>query len=209
MAKCVIFNAGAFDDLIEPIGTDDFVLAADGGLNHTTRLGITPHAILGDFDSLGYIPEKAICFPREKDDTDSMLAIRIGLEKGYRSFVLYGALDGPRIDHSVANFQALQFLADAGAQGFLVGSQFIATVIKDSSVVLNGTPDSLVSVFCLGADASGVTLQGLKYPLNNATLSAGFPLGVSNRFAQSRASICVEQGSLLILYDRSAGLPEE
>ena len=208
MAKCVIFNAGAFDDLIEPIGADDLVLAADGGLIHTTRLGITPHAVLGDFDSLGYVPEDAICFPREKDDTDSMLAIRIGLEKGYRSFVLYGALDGPRIDHSIANFQALQFLANNSAQGFLVGAQFIATVVKNSSLVLNGTPNGLVSVFCMGADASGITLQGLKYPLNNATLSAGFPLGVSNRFAQARASICVEQGSLLILYDRKAGLPQ-
>ena len=88
MAKCVIFCAGGFDGLIEPINESDFVIAADGGFVHVQRLGLMPQLILGDFDSLGYTPEGAQVFPVEKDDTDAMLAVRVGLEKGYREFLL-------------------------------------------------------------------------------------------------------------------------
>ena len=70
MKTCVIFCAGGFDRLAEPIGSEDLVIAADGGLIHTQALGLTPHVILGDFDSLGYIPQGAQVFPVKKDDTD-------------------------------------------------------------------------------------------------------------------------------------------
>ena len=123
MGKCIIFCAAGFDCPVQPITGEDFVIAADGGLAHTQKLGITPHEILGDFDSLGFTPEGANVFPVEKDDTDAMLAVRRGLALGYREFVLYGSLDGPRLDHTVANFQTLQFLADHGAAGYLVGHQ--------------------------------------------------------------------------------------
>lgn len=83
MKTCVIFCAGGFEKLAEPIGAKDYVLAADGGLVHLETLGIKPHGIIGDFDSLGYVPAGAQVFPVEKDDTDSMLAVRKGLELGY------------------------------------------------------------------------------------------------------------------------------
>ena len=128
MASCVIFCAGGFTALAEPIEEGDLVLAADGGLTHTRSLGLTPGGILGDFDSLGYVPEAAQVFPVEKDDTDSMLAVKQGLALGYRRFVLYGALDGPRLDHTIANLQTLQFLAEHGAEGYLVGLNTLVTV---------------------------------------------------------------------------------
>lgn len=207
MRTCVIFNAGGFDSLIEPIGPDDYLLAADGGLIHMDRLGLTPHGILGDFDSLGYVPENARIFPVEKDDTDSLLAIRQGLQQGCRRFLLYGSLDGPRLDHTVANFQALQFLADRGAQGWLVGRSYLATVLKNGCLRFPAGAAGIISVFCMGADAHGVTLQGLQYPMENGVLTAGFPLGVSNHFTGREAALSVESGSLLLLYDRSNGLP--
>ena len=111
MAKCVIFCAAEFDALAEPIGQQDYILAADGGLRHLQKLNIAPHGILGDFDSLGYVPRDARVFPVEKDDTDAMLAVRLGLERSCDDFLLYGAMDGPRLDHTIANFQTLAFLA--------------------------------------------------------------------------------------------------
>ena len=116
MGRCIIFCAAEFDGLSDPVQAGDYVIAADGGLLHTERLGITPDEILGDFDSLGRIPPGSRVFPVEKDDTDAMLAVRRGLALGYREFYLYGSLDGPRLDHTVANFQTLQFLADRGAR---------------------------------------------------------------------------------------------
>ena len=103
MGKCVIFCAAEFDDLIMPPEQEDFLIAADGGLKHLQKLGIQPDEILGDFDSLGYIPADSRVFPVEKDDTDAMLAARRGLALGYREFLFYGSLDGPRLDHTVVS----------------------------------------------------------------------------------------------------------
>lgn len=209
MASFVIFCAAGFSGLAEPLGDGDFIMAADGGLVHLQQLGLTPDGILGDFDSLGYVPEKAKIFPVEKDDTDSMLAVRQGLKLGYRRFVLYGSLDGPRLDHTVANFQTLQFLADHGAEGWLVGNTYMVTVVKNGTLRFPAEAEGILSVFCMGADAHGVTLTGLKYPLEDGTLAAGFPLGVSNHFIGQAASVTVKDGSLLVLYDRKNGFPQE
>ena len=208
MGKCIIFCAAGFDSLVQPIETEDFVIAADGGVTHTKKLGITPNEILGDFDSLGYTPEGANVFPVEKDDTDAMLAVRRGLTLGYREFVLYGSLDGPRLDHTVANFQTLQYLADHGAVGYLAGCSYLVTVLKNGELSFPEGANGTVSVFCMGPDAEGVTLEGLYYPLEQGTLSPGFPLGVSNHFTGKNARIAVEHGSLLVLWDRENGFPE-
>ena len=208
MGKCIIFCAAGFDALAEPIAKEDFVIAADGGVAHTQKLGIVPNEILGDFDSLGYTPEGANVFPVEKDDTDAMLAVRRGLSLGYREFVLYGSLDGPRLDHTVANFQTLQYLADHDAVGYLAGTSYLVTVVKNGSISFPAGREGTVSVFCMGKDAEGVTLEGLYYPLENGTLSAGFPLGVSNHFTEKQASITVRTGSLLVLWDKKNGFPK-
>ena len=203
MGKCIIFCAAEFDRLLAPIEDTDHIIAADGGLRHTDALGIRPHEILGDFDSLGYIPQDSRVFPVEKDDTDAMLAVRRGLSLGYREFWLYGSMDGPRLDHTVANFQTLQFLADRGARGLLIGKTFLATVIREGSLQLPAGLTGTISVFCMGADAEGVTIRGLYYGLEEGVLSAGFPLGVSNHFTGEPAEISVKKGSLLILWERS------
>ena len=207
MAGCVIFCAAEFDCLVKDLTGEDYVIAADGGLRHTQTLGITPDLIIGDFDSLGFVPEGANVHPVEKDDTDAMLAVRRGLELGYREFLLYGSLDGPRLDHTVANFQTLQFLADRGAIGCLVGKSTLAAVIKNGSLRFPAGLEGTVSVFCSGSAARGVTLEGLYYPLENGELTPGFPLGASNHFTGKEAVIRVEDGSLLVLWDRSCGLP--
>ena len=207
MGKCVIFCAADFDCLAEELTAEDFVIAADGGLRHIRALDISPDVILGDFDSLGFVPGGASVFPVEKDDTDAMLAVRHGLSLGYREFVLYGSLDGPRLDHTIANFQTLQYLADHGAYGYLAGLRHMVTVVKNGTLRFPEGCRGTVSVFCLGADAKGVSLRGLYYPLKNGTLTAGFPLGVSNHFTGDAAEISVTDGSLLVLWDRENGFP--
>ena len=206
MKKCIIFCAGGFVALAEPIGADDVVIAADGGVQHTNRLGLQPQVILGDFDSLCYVPAGAEVHPVEKDDTDAMLAIKKGLALGCREFVIYGGLDGDRLEHTVANFQALQYLADHDAYGTLVGQKQIVTLLCSGNITFPAYFEGYFSVFCMGKDAKGVTLQGLYYPAENATLTAGFPLGVSNRFVGKEAVVSVEEGSLLLIWERKNGL---
>ena len=208
MKKCLIFCAAEFDRLAAPMEDGDYILAADGGLRHLNQLNIVPNGIIGDFDSLGYVPEGAQVFPVEKDDTDAMLAARKGLELGYQEFLFYGALDGPRLDHTVSNFQTLQFLADHGAKGYLIGRDYIVTVIKEETVEFPAEAEGILSLFCLGPDAEGITLENLHYPLENGTLTSGFPLGVSNHFIGKIAKITVKNGSLLALWDRKNGFPK-
>ena len=207
MGRCIIFCAADFHGLVQPLQNDDFIIAADGGLAHVKTLGLTPNGILGDFDSLGYTPEGSTVFPVEKADTDAMLAVRKGLELGFREFYLYGSLDGPRLDHTVANFQTLQFLCDHGAYGYLIGKDYMVTVLKDGVIRFPSGCTGIFSVFCMGGDAEGVTIRGGKYDAENVTLSAGFPLGVSNHFEGNEVHISVERGSLLILWDTRNGLP--
>ena len=207
MRECVIFCAAECNGLARPIGPDAFVIAADGGLRHTKKFGITPDVVLGDFDSLGYTPEGANVFPVEKDDTDAMLAVRLGLRRGCDEFLLYGSLDGPRLDHTVANFQTLQFLADHGAVGYLIGNTTMATVVKNGKLTFPAGISGTISVFCMGKDAEGVPESGLFYGLENGVLSSGFPLGVSNHFTGEKAEISVKSGSLLVLWEKQDGFP--
>lgn len=189
----------------------DLLLAADGGLTHLERRGLTPHLIVGDFDSLGRVPEgnNIIRHPVEKDDTDTMLAIKTGLERGYRDFVLYGCLGG-RLDHAYANLQALVFLARRGASGWLLGEGLAVTAIRNGRLDFGADHEGVISVFCPDGEARGVTLTGLHYPLRNAVLTSAFPLGVSNRFTGEAASVSVEDGTLLVMWDIKEGqLPEQ
>ena len=208
MGKCLIFCAAEFDGLAAPIGVDDYLLAADGGLRHLQKLNLSPHGIIGDFDSLGYIPTGAEVFPVEKDDTDAMLAARKGLELGYREFLFYGSLDGKRLDHTIANFQTLQFLSDHGAVAYLVGHDYLVTVIRQETVTFPADTAGILSLFCLGPDAEGITLENLHYTLENGTLTSGFPLGVSNHFIGKTSRVTVRKGSILALWDRKNGFPQ-
>lgn len=208
MGRCVIFCAGGFDRLIAPLDPNDYIIAADGGYTHTQALGIKSNAVLGDFDSLGYTPENAVVFPVEKDDTDAILAVRHGLSLGYKEFLIYGALDGPRLDHTLAALQTLLFLADHDARGTLVGLTQNATVLKDETAVFPKEATGILSLFALGAPARGVTLEGLHYSLTDGELSPNFPLGVSNHFTGNEANITVKSGTLVMLWDRNNPLPK-
>ena len=207
MNTCYIFCAGEFDALAVPIEDGDLVIAADGGLRHTQQLGMIPDIVLGDFDSLGYVPEGAVVHPVEKDDTDAMLAVRQGLARGFRNFVIYGGMDGPRLDHTIANLQTLGFLARQGAGGYLVGLSFTATVIKDEKIVFSPDCDGIFSVFCLGNE-SVVSINGAKYEADHAILTAFFPLGVSNHFEGRQVEITVHSGTVITIFDRTNPFPQ-
>ena len=200
MGKCVILCAGEIGGDILPLEQDDLLIAADGGYTHTRVLGLTPHIVLGDFDSLGYVPEGAQVHPKEKDDTDAMLAVKLGLSKGYKEFYIYGGMDGPRVDHTMANFQLLHYLSEHGAKGYLIGVRQNAAVITDG-IAFAAEQTGTVSVFCLGQEAL-VDIEGLKYSLKDGLLQPSFPLGVSNQFIGKKGKITVKKGTVLVIWEK-------
>ena len=201
MKRCFVYAAGTFYGLRQRPEPGDLQIAADAGLRLCRQAGVTPDLVLGDFDSMpaAEAPTGSIRVPVEKDDTDSMLALREGLARGCREFHIYGGTGGARLDHTLANLQALAFLCRRGARGYLYDRDFVYTVIENETLTLERTvPWGLVSLFSLGDRAEHVTLTGLQYPLADGELRCDFPLGVSNHMTADRAVITVGRGPLLV-----------
>lgn len=202
---CYLFGAMDPETVYFSTKNNQLIIAADGGLRHLEDRGIVPDYIVGDFDSLGRVPagDNIIRHPVEKDDTDMLLAIKTGLDQGCRTFVLYGGLGG-RIDHAYANYQALCYLAERGAFGWLLGGGNAVTALRNGTLRFPASCAGTVSVFCAGGRAAGVTLEGLYYPLHEATLTSAFPLGVSNQFTGVPAAVTVRDGTLLVMWQEAA-----
>ena len=202
MKRCFIFAAGTFYGLRrKPEEPEDLVIAADAGYRTCRELGIVPDLLLGDFDSMEQPEDFANIHrsPVEKDDTDTMLAVKTGLEQGCGEFYLYGGTGGRRLDHTLANLQTLLYLRRRGARGYLYDNDFVWTVIEtETRRVHRAVEWGLLSVFCLGDRARGVTETGVQYPLQGAELTAEFPLGVSNHILEPVAMVGVETGALAV-----------
>ena len=202
---CYIVSAMDAPDLWLPRRTGDLVIAADAGWRTLEKQGITPDLVVGDFDSLGAPPvHPCVCrYPTEKDETDTFLAARYGLEQGYQRFVCFGALGG-LLDHTWANCQTLLWLSVRGAQGFLLGEGQCVTVQGPGVLAFSQENRGRISIFSAGETAEGVTLRGLRYPLEDARLTNDFPLGVSNAFTGRPAEVMVVRGRLLVIWQQAA-----
>lgn len=202
---CCIIGAGDMEKADIPHEFVDFIICADGGYKNSRLLGRECDLVVGDFDSLGRVPEKenVITAPTEKDETDLMLAFLQGYERGYRDFVILGALGGERFDHSMGNIQLLSLMAHKGARGRIFHKGQCLTVIKDSFLGFTAREKGYISVFSLSDESRGVTIENLKYPLENAVLTRNKPIGVSNEFLGKESRISVSQGELLIIYQKS------
>lgn len=209
---CWIFGAGEYGALsLTPDALSDaLVIAADGGWRWLEGQGIRPHLAVGDFDSLGFVPEgvPVLRHPPEKDDTDMMLAVKEGLSRGCTRFLLYGGLGG-RLDHTLANLHVLDFLARQGREGFLLSGDTAITAVRAGSLIFSPEHRGTLSLFCWGGPAEGVTLTGLRYPLEKGTLTPDHPLGVSNEFTGQAAEVSVARGTVLALWSgpHSSSLP--
>lgn len=205
MKKCVIIGACECDfsenDL--DILKESVVVCADGGYKTALKYGIKPDYTIGDFDSLGYIPdaENVITHNAIKDDTDTALCVEKAIELGCDEFYIYGAASG-RIDHSFANFQLICNTAKRGKKVFLISDVFFITAVSNGALNLKAQKNGIVSVFCMGEGARGVCINGLKYVVCDCQLSPFVPLGVSNEFIGKCAEISVSDGVLLIMVER-------
>lgn len=203
MNLCYIISAGETGKIEIKKNDGDYIICADAGYKKALENSIVPDLVVGDFDSLGEIPrfDNIELHPAVKDETDTFLALTCGIERGYKSFVIFGALGG-RLDHTFANIQLLKYLAERNIECTLHSPHETVTVLKNSSLEFSENEKGTVSVFSLSDSSEGVTEKGLKYSLDNGVLTSSFPLGVSNEFIGKKAVISVESGVLMIVRER-------
>lgn len=203
--RCIIIGAGAgASPQKSDIRPDDFIIAADGGYTKCRELEILPDLSVGDWDSLGAAPIDCptAALPTEKDDTDTLAAIKKGLDKGCEEFHIYFGTGGKRFDHTIANMQCLVFLSKQNRKGFLYCENSVITAVTNGSVKFPETAKGDISIFAADGAARGVTETGLKYSLKNADVTSDFPIGVSNSFTGSPSKITAEDGTLYIIFPR-------
>ena len=208
MKLCYIFGAGEPSrPKTIPSRDEVLVIAADGGYPLALSVFGRVDLAVGDFDSLGAIPAAVpvIRHPVEKDDTDLALAAEEALGRGATELYIYAALGG-RLDHTVANLQLLASLAARGVRATLIGADGVAVTALLAGQTATFTPRrGILSVFAHGGACRGVTLSGVKYPLDGACLSPSVPLGISNEFVGKDASVSLTDGTLLVFYSVNDG----
>ncbi len=201
---CYIVGASDFDsDSFKPM-EKDLIISADGGYDNLKKISVHPDILLGDFDSIESLPEhdNIIRYPKIKDDTDMMLAVKEGLKLGYKKFRLYGAM-GKRLDHTLANIQVLEYLycnSDPGTEAQIIDKDYQVMVVRNEKIILKARKEGTIfSMFCLGETAKGVSLSGLKYELNNVEIENNVPIGVSNEFIGKEAVVEVKSGMIVLM----------
>lgn len=201
-------------DIKAEITKDDYVICTDGGYDVASRCGVVPDMLLGDFDSIqtanpdspAALPQSIEIkrFPPEKDYTDLHLALEAAFELGASKVRIFGGIGG-RLDHTVANLQLLSHYSDSFDKLTISDGKnqcFVLNKKQKNNIVLPAEENCYLSLFSLSEQCSGVTIRGVKYPLENHTLTRNFPLGVSNEFTEKAAVLSVDDGDLLVVISR-------
>lgn len=210
--KCIIMSAGDYTPMELDIKEGDYVIAADNGLTYLSRQGIVPNYVIGDYDSLqqegrdtlcelqAACPDMVMTLPVEKDDTDTMAAAREGLRRGYRVFYLYGALGGARLDHTLANIQTLAFLKENGARAYIMDASCMLFVMRDEERRFGKGFRGDFSMFSMDHEIHGVTIRGMQYTVEDATITNHFPIGVSNHITGDEEAIVSVRDGMALCY---------
>ena len=204
-AFCAIISGGEFAPL-GGIENAACVIACDRGYEYAARCGIKPDLLLGDFDSYtGALPAgvEVLRLPVEKDDTDTMSAVRRALALGYGDIRIYCALGG-RLDHLYANIQSAAFAVRHGARAELIGRDAHIYVFTGGTLSLPPRAGWSLSLFAISDECRGVAARGTKYTLSDAVVTNSFPIGTSNEW-RGTAEISVGEGVLAVMLCRMPG----
>ena len=203
--KAYVFTGGDIvkENICEIPSDSDLVIAADAGYATALSLGVTPSVAVGDFDTLGeyHFPSdpEVIRLPAEKDVSDTQAALDIVLERGADEIVIIGGLDG-RLDHTMANLGLVSMLTRKGIPTVITDGRNCVRYLENSSAVVAKENFKYLSLVSISERSRGVTLRGVKYPLEKATLSTDAPsLSVSNEIVENAALISVKRGKMYII----------
>ena len=205
MKRCVIVGGADISNYgrINGIITDeDFLIFCDSGLKHMQKLTIVPSLIVGDFDSHEnpHLDIETIVLPCEKDDTDTVFAVKEAIRRGYTDFLLIGVI-GARLDHTLGNVYILEYLDELGLKGKIIDDYSEMALVSREPAYIEDT-FAFFSLINITGMAKGITIENAKYPLNDAEITCGYQYGVSNEVISGQtAKVSVKEGKLLLIKD--------
>lgn len=203
MMRCVIVGGADIVDynkIKSYIRPDDFFIFCDSGLKHIEKLNVVPSLIVGDFDS-HQKPDtdiETIILPREKDDTDTVFAVKEAEKRGFDDFLLIGVV-GNRLDHTLVNVSILNYLFESNKKGLIVDDFSEMEVVGKKTVFVDDSYSyfSLVNIFGI---SEGITIKNAKYTLENAVITSEYQYATSNEVLKGKtAEMTVNKGKLLLI----------
>ena len=188
-----------YDMLLKNAKESDYIICADGGYEHLSKIKVKPDLLVGDFDSLDKKPniENIITLPNEKDETDTLFALKKAFQKEPQEVVIFGGI-GTRFDHSYANLCLLSMCIEKNIKAVVTNGKTSVYMIKDNHCFKN-QKGKTVSIYSFSEKCDGVTLSGFKYPLDNYTLNKENIIGTSNVIEKDEAVIKITSGKLLVI----------
>ena len=206
MKRCVIVGGAGinnYDYIRSRLYADDYIVFCDSGLRHLEPLEVKPSLIVGDFDSHDnpHLDVETIVLPCEKDDTDTVFAVKEAIKRGFDDFLLIGVV-GARLDHTLGNVSILLYLDSIGKKGIIVDDYSEMEIVSNEPAYIEDSYAffSLLNVFGI---AKGITIENAKYLLNNAEITCEYQYGVSNEVLPGKtAKVSILEGKLLLIKDR-------
>ena len=207
MKRCVIVGGADinnYDYIRSRLCVDDYIVFCDSGLRHLEPLQVKPSLIVGDFDSHDnpYLDVETIVLPCEKDDTDTVFAVKEAIKRGFDDFLLIGVV-GARLDHTLGNVSILLYLDSIGKKGIVIDDYSEMEIVSNEPVYIEDSY-AFFSLLNVSGTAKGITIENAKYLLNNAEITCEYQYGVSNEVLPGKtAKVSILEGKLLLIKDRN------
>ena len=206
MKRCVIVGGAGinnYDYIRGRLCADDYIVFCDSGLRHLEPLQVKPSLIVGDFDSHDnpYLDVETIVLPCEKDDTDTVFAVKEAIKRGFDDFLLIGVV-GARLDHTLGNVSILLYLDSIGKKGIIIDDYSEMEIVSNEPAYIEDSY-AFFSLLNVSGTAKGITIENAKYLLNNAEITCEYQYGVSNEVIPGKtAKVSILEGKLLLIKDR-------
>ena len=206
MKRCVIVGGAGinnYDYIRSRLYVDDYIVFCDSGLRHLEPLQVKPSLIVGDFDSHDnpHLDVETIVLPCEKDDTDTVFAVKEAIKRGFDDFLLIGVV-GARLDHTLGNVSILLYLDSFGKKGIIIDDYSEMEIVSKEPAYIEDSY-AFFSLLNVSGTAKRITIENAKYPLNNAEITCEYQYGVSNEVLPGKtAKVSILEGKLLLIKDR-------
>ena len=205
MNRCIIVGGADicnYDRIRRKLKDDDYIIFCDSGLKHMSNLAVVPSLIVGDFDSHEnpHLDIETIILPCEKDDTDTVFAVKEAIKRGYKEFLLIGVI-GARLDHTLGNVYILELLDELGLNGRIIDDYSEMELVSQEPAYIEDSY-AYFSLINITGIAKGITIDNAKYPLKDGEIKSGYQYGVSNEVLMGqKAMVIVDEGKLLLIKD--------